>query len=201
MAVEIIAIIESAWPFEVDRRGQIWGPKPTTAQPTVKIDASGKFSCNFVSGGYDRVAERLYVYLIPASFIPNEDTSLTEKELLDVVIIDRYEERVDIRQKSPAALKHPIRTKKLSLNYSPYTEELSPEKNSPISAEHVRRQLALIHPYTDTIKIFGVTGELNKIYKIAKEEFHFRVLGGCLLEVVGLTKTHPRMISETNWTL
>jgi exo-beta-1,3-glucanase (GH17 family) len=46
----------------------------------------------------------------------------------------------------------------------------------------VRRQLSLIHPYADTIKIFGVTGELNKIYKIAKEEFHFRVIGGCWID-------------------
>jgi exo-beta-1,3-glucanase (GH17 family) len=78
-----------------------------------------------------------------------------------------------------AAFKHPMRTKKLSLNYSPYTGGLSPENNSPISEEHVRRQLALLRPYADTIKIFGVTGELNKIYKIAKEEFNFRVIGGC----------------------
>jgi exo-beta-1,3-glucanase (GH17 family) len=168
--------------LEVVRGGPIWGPKPTAGQPVIRIDANGKFSCNFVSGGDDRIAERLYVYLIPASFFPGENTELTEKASLDVIIIDRYEGRVDIRQKYPAALKHPVRTKKLSLNYSPYTGSLSPEKNSLISEEHVRRQLALIHPYTDTIKIFGVTGELNRIYQIAKEEFHFRVIGGCWID-------------------
>ncbi|MDR1483106.1 MAG: hypothetical protein LBI74_10825, partial [Synergistaceae bacterium] len=168
--------------LEVVRGDKSWAPKPTAGQPVVRIDANGNFSCNFVSGGSDRIAERLYVYLIPASFIPNGDTNRTEKESLDVVIIDRYEERVDIRQKYPDALKHPMRVKKLSLNYSPYTGALSPEINSPISAEHVRRQLALIHPYTDTIKIFGVTGELNKIYKIAKEEFNFRVIASCWID-------------------
>ncbi|MDR0652431.1 MAG: hypothetical protein LBG12_03890 [Synergistaceae bacterium] len=145
----------------------------------IEFDGNGNFS-DFVSGGDDRIAERLYVYLIPASFIPDENANRTEKAALDVVTIDRHEGRTDIRQqKHPAAFKHPKRTKKLSLNYSPYTRTLSPEENSPISAEHVRRQLALIHPYTDTIKIFGVTGELNKIYKIAKEEFNFRIIGGC----------------------
>jgi exo-beta-1,3-glucanase (GH17 family) len=168
--------------LEVIRGGKTWGPKPTADQPVIRIDTNGTFSCKFVSGGDDSIAERLYVYLIPASFISNEDTNRTEESSLDVIIIDRHEGRVDIRQKYPAALKHPKRTKKLSLNYSPYTEALSPEKNSSISAEHVRRQLALIHPYTDTIKIFGVTGELNKIYKIAKEEFHFRVIGGCWID-------------------
>ncbi|MDR1578902.1 MAG: hypothetical protein LBS35_00975, partial [Synergistaceae bacterium] len=164
---------------EVLRGGKIWAPKPTAGQPAVRLDANGYFSCNFVSGGDDSIAERLYVYLIPASFVPNEDTGRTENAALDVLIIDRHEGRADIGQKYAAAFKHPMRTKKLSLNYSPYTEGLSPEKNSRLSAEHIRRQLELIHPYTDTIKIFGVTGELNKIYKIAKEEFHFRIIGGC----------------------
>jgi exo-beta-1,3-glucanase (GH17 family) len=168
--------------LEVVRGSDRWAPKPTYDQPAVEIGANGNFSCLFVSGGQDHIAERLFVYLIPASFTPNGDTSRTEEVALDVVIIDRYEGRVDIRQKYPAALKHPIRTKKISLNYSPYTKELSPEKNSAISAEHVRRQLELIHPYTDTIKIFGVTGELTKIYQIAKEEFHFRVIGGCWID-------------------
>jgi exo-beta-1,3-glucanase (GH17 family) len=168
--------------LEVVRGGKIWGPKPTAAQPVVRIDANGGFLCNFVSGGDDRTAERLYVYLIPASFLPDENAELTEKASLDVIIIDRYEGKVDIRQKYPAALKHPARTKKLSMNYSPYTGTLSPEENSLISEEHIRRQLALIHPYADTVKIFGVTGELNKIYKIAKEEFHFRVIGGCWID-------------------
>jgi exo-beta-1,3-glucanase (GH17 family) len=160
----------------------IWAPKPTATQPTVGIDSDGSFSCNFVSGGSDNIAERLYVYLIPESFIPNADTALTENAALDVVIIDRYEERLDIRQKYPDALKHPARTKRLSLNYSPYTGDLSPEKNSPIPDAHVRRQLALIHPYADTVKIFGVTGELNKIYEIAKREFNFRIIGGCWID-------------------
>ena len=167
--------------LEVVRGGQIWAPKPTADQPTVEINAQGKFSCKFVSGGNDRIAERLYVYLIPASFTPNSDTDATEKAALDTVVIDRVG-RLDIRQKNPATLKHPAHTKKLSLNYSPYTEGLSPENYSPISEDHVRRQLALIHPYTDTIRIFGVTGELNKVYKIAKEEFNFRIVGGCWID-------------------
>jgi hypothetical protein len=120
--------------LEVVRGGKTWAPKPTTAQPVVSIDPSG-FICKFVSGGDDIIAERLFVYLIPTSFTPDENTDRTEKASLDVVVIDRYEGRVDIRQKYPGAVKHPTRTKKLSLNYSPYTEGLSPEKNSYISEE------------------------------------------------------------------
>jgi exo-beta-1,3-glucanase (GH17 family) len=71
---------------------------------------------------------------------------------------------------------------KLSLCYSPYTNGLSPETNSVVPLEQMRWQLNLIYPYADTIRLFGVTGELEKIYKPAKEEYKMRIIGGCWID-------------------
>jgi exo-beta-1,3-glucanase (GH17 family) len=68
------------------------------------------------------------------------------------------------------------------LCYSPYTNGLSPETNSAVPMEQMRWQLNLIYPYADTVRLFGVTGELEKLYKPAKEEYHMRVIGGCWID-------------------
>jgi hypothetical protein len=75
--------------LEVARGDTRWAPKPTKNEPSVRIDADGKFSCRFVSGGNDAIAERLFVYLVPASFTPNGDANRTESAALDMVTIDR----------------------------------------------------------------------------------------------------------------
>ena len=185
--------------LEVTRGGTVWGPKPTYAEPSVQPGGSGRFSCLFATGGRDLSAERLYVYLIPAGFTPNGDISRTEAAALDKVIIDRYAGgRVDIQQaeKPPPHLtapvpvpansadqqKHPADTPKLSICYSPYTNGLSPETNSVVPIEQMRWQLNLIYPYADTIRLFGVSGELEKIYKPAKDEYNMRIIAGCWID-------------------
>jgi exo-beta-1,3-glucanase (GH17 family) len=185
--------------LEVTRGGAIWGPKPTYAQPSVTADADGGFRCLFVTGGNDLNAERLYVCLIPKDFSPSDDFSRTEAAAADVVIIERYADgRVEIKQSAapepapprvasrPASAfpqqKHPQDESKLSLCYSPYTNGLSPETNSAVPIEQMRWQLNLIYPYTDTIRLFGVSGELEKIYKPAKDEYHMRIIAGCWID-------------------
>ncbi|MDR1532701.1 MAG: hypothetical protein LBS62_11080 [Clostridiales bacterium] len=81
-----------------------------------------------------------------------------------------------------ARRKRPALTAGLSICYSPYTNGLSPALNSPLTLEHLRGQLDLAAPYVDTIRLFGVTGELQKIYKPAKEEYKLRVIAGCWLD-------------------
>jgi len=81
-----------------------------------------------------------------------------------------------------AQQKHPKDTAKLSLCYSPYTNGLSPETNSVVPIEQMRWQLNLIYPYCDTIRLFGVSGELEKIYKPAKEEYNMRIIAGCWID-------------------
>ena len=71
---------------------------------------------------------------------------------------------------------------KLSLNYSPYVNGLSPEKNSPVPLSLMEGHLKTLRPYADTIRLFGVSGELAKIYKPAKETYGFRVISGCWLD-------------------
>ena len=181
--------------LEVTRGGTIWGPKPTYATPSVGLNDEGRFSCLFVTGGYDLYAERLYVYLVPANFTPDGDISRTEAAALDKVIIDRYDDgRVEIQQTKkpkpevpePAVVfeqqKHPAKTPKLSICYSPYTNGLSPETNSAVPMEQMRWQLNLIYPYADTIRLFGVSGELEKIYKPAKDEYKMRIIAGCWID-------------------
>ena len=184
--------------LEVTRGGTIWGPKPTYATPSVGLNDEGRFSCLFVTGGYDLYAERLYVYLVPANFTPDGDISRTESVALDKVTIDRYDDgRVEIQQTKktkpekpdvpePAVVfeqqKHPAKTPKLSICYSPYTNGLSPETNSAVPMEQMRWQLNLIYPYADTIRLFGVSGELEKIYKPAKEEYKMRIIAGCWID-------------------
>ena len=46
----------------------------------------------------------------------------------------------------------------------------------------MRWQLNLIYPYADTIRLFGVSGELEKIYKPAKEEYNMRIIAGCWID-------------------
>jgi len=157
--------------LEVTRGGTIWGPKPTYANPSVEIDSGSHFSCLFVTGGYDLYAERLYIYLIPNGFTPDDDIGRTEATALDKVVIDRYDDgRTEIQQTkepvskpsasptqppAPSAVfqqqKHPADTLKLSICYSPYTNGLSPETNSVVPMEQMRWQLNLICPYADTI--------------------------------------------------
>ena len=78
--------------------------------------------------------------------------------------------------------KDPSRTPMLSICFSPYVDGLNPEYESPVSMDEIRRQLDLIRPYADTIRLFGVSGELAKAYKIAKEEYDFRIIGGCWID-------------------
>ncbi|MCL2059145.1 MAG: S-layer homology domain-containing protein [Oscillospiraceae bacterium] len=78
--------------------------------------------------------------------------------------------------------KNPTGTPKLSICYSPYTNGLSPETNSAVPMEQMLWQLNLIYPYADTIRLFGVSGELEKIYKPAKEDYKFRIIAGCWID-------------------
>ena len=76
--------------------------------------------------------------------------------------------------------KNPKDTAALSLNFSPYYLPGSdPEEGSPVSEEAMRRALDGIIPFTDTIRTFGVSGELNKLYKIAREGYGLRIIAGC----------------------
>ena len=82
--------------LEVSRGGPILAPKPTITQPSVEIDAKGRFSCRFISDSNDAIAERLYVYLIPRLFTPNKDAAATQKAALCTVIITRHEKYVPV---------------------------------------------------------------------------------------------------------
>jgi GPH family glycoside/pentoside/hexuronide:cation symporter len=71
---------------------------------------------------------------------------------------------------------------RISINYSPYVNGLNPEKNDKIPIDLVKKQLDILQPYAHTIRLFGVSGELNKIYKTAKKDYGFRIIGGCWID-------------------
>jgi exo-beta-1,3-glucanase (GH17 family) len=85
---------------------------------------------------------------------------------------DSFNDAGPTPEKEAAALK-------LSVNYSPYTNGLSPEANSRIPPELAESHFDLIYPYTDTIRLFGVSGELTKVYRLAKEKYGFRIIASC----------------------
>lgn len=76
--------------LQVERGGRMWGPKPFGDMPSVSINKSGNFTCLFVTGGNDGLAETLYVYLIPKGFTPTSNTDRTEAAAIDKVVINRY---------------------------------------------------------------------------------------------------------------
>lgn len=187
----------------VTKGGEIWAPKPTFDTPSVPLNSDGSFECLFVSGGYDFSAEELYVCLIPKTFAPDIDYERTEDNALDEVVIYRNTDgTVQINQKTepakdhsadsvqtdstleePSAIqKQPKETPKLSLCFSPYTNGLNPNTNSTVPTGHMEWLFNLIDPYADTVRLFGTSGELEKAYKIAKETYGFRVIGGCWID-------------------
>ncbi|MDR3208171.1 MAG: S-layer homology domain-containing protein [Oscillospiraceae bacterium] len=176
--------------LQVTRGGTVWGPKPTTAAPSVTLDAYGSFDCLFVSGGEDIRAAVLYVYLIPASFTPNGDGARTEAAALDKVTVYReagrpneivYSKGAPPSAAAPPAQKHPAQTAKLSLCFSPYVNGQSPDLGSALPEAQIRAQLSALRPYADTIRLFSASGALAKVYPIAKE-YGFRVIAGCWLD-------------------
>lgn len=78
------------------------------------------------------------------------------------------------------ACKKPKENAALSLNFSPYfTDNANPEQGTAVSESEIRSLLDAISPFCDTIRTFGVSGELNKLYKIAKEDYKMRIIAGC----------------------
>ena len=76
--------------------------------------------------------------------------------------------------------KNPGHTAALSVNFSPYyMPGADPETGSPVSEDDMRRALDAIAPFADTIRTFGVSGEMNKLYKIGKLEYNYRIYAGC----------------------
>ena len=90
-----------------------------------------------------------------------------------------YGTQSDFRDHYKNIWKEPRNTVALSLNFSPYYLPGSdPETDSPVSEEAIRAALDAIVPFTDTIRTFGVSGEMSKFYPIARE-CGFRVYAGC----------------------
>jgi exo-beta-1,3-glucanase (GH17 family) len=68
---------------------------------------------------------------------------------------------------------------RISINYSPYVGGISPEQNSPVLLSLMEEHLEILRPYAHTLRLFGVSGELTKVYKVAKEKYGFRIIAGC----------------------
>jgi len=97
------------------------------------------------------------------------------------------------------AWKDPAESPLLSLNFSPYyLPGDDPEYQTPLTEDAIRDALKAIAPYADTIRTFGVSGEMNRVYALARgvypyrdseeikfvnktgnETFSFRVIAGC----------------------
>jgi exo-beta-1,3-glucanase (GH17 family) len=68
---------------------------------------------------------------------------------------------------------------RISINYSPYVGGISPEQNSSVPLPLMEEHLEILRPYAHTLRLFGVSGELTKVYRPAKEKYGFRIIAGC----------------------
>ena len=67
----------------------------------------------------------------------------------------------------------------LSVNFSPYYLPGSdPEIDTPVTEEAMCAALDAIEPFSDTIRTFGSSGQMFKLYPLARER-GFRVYAGC----------------------
>jgi exo-beta-1,3-glucanase (GH17 family) len=79
----------------------------------------------------------------------------------------------------PSPVESPTEETRISINYSPYTGGISPERNDSVSLRHMRGHLDILKPYAHTLRLFGVSGELEKFYRPAKRDYGFRIIAGC----------------------
>jgi exo-beta-1,3-glucanase (GH17 family) len=194
--------------LQVSEGGTIWGPKPTYATPSVPVGTGGSFSLTFITGGSDASAVRLYVYLIPNTYTPTSDAAATEGAALDKLVVARSadgtvtilpREGKWVRDASAGDTSPGVTTPSappvqpsgpsnpnagepgISICYSPYTNNQNPEKGDPVPMEQMEWQLNVLYPYADTIRTFGVSGDMYQLYKTAKETYGYRIIAGCWL--------------------
>ena len=194
--------------LQVSEGGRIWGPKPTYVTPSMPVEEDGSFWLQFITGGDDIEAVTLYVLLIPADFVPGSSYDDTERVALDKLVVNRTPEGVVtilpregrwVRPEptpTPMPLPTPTATPlptivrfanpyageaTISINYSPYTDNQNPKLNSKIPLVQLSRHLRVLRPHVDTLRTFGVSGELNKLYPLA-EKYGYRVIAGAWLE-------------------
>jgi len=182
--------------FQVAGSDTLWGPKPTTEEPSVSVDEDDDtFYLPFVTGGSDVYAVAIYIYLIPAEFVPTSDWTATEVAAYDKLIVTRTEEGdvttlpregkwvlTDDTQATQTTAVLFVNAPTISLCYSPYVNGENPETGDEVPIAQIEEQLSLLRPYADTIRTFGVSGELYKLFKIAKETYGYRVIAGCWIE-------------------
>lgn len=200
--------------LEIEPGGTRWGPKPTYASPSVKVQEDGTFELLFVTGGVDSSAKVLFALLIPAGHTPDGHYDNSAAVALSEAVIyrdpdggvrieaDPVRDKVSTADKNTDAaqaaagsgnsstaaananpvtggLKSPKDTPLLSVCYGPYIGGISPETNDPLPLETATRVLDMIAPYADSIRLFGSSGELGKVYSVAKNQYGLRVVGGC----------------------
>ena len=166
--------------------GQQYWVKPTSATPYVELMPDGSFSGTFITGGNDIIAKVLHVMLIPADYMPAGGGFYdTRNAALDYVKITRTEDgqtEVDPARTAPAlpgiqpainALL-PVRDDRLAVDIGFYTDGSQP--GSRLSEVLIRRQLAAVSHFSDTVRFYGSAGELDKAYRIA-HDMGFSVVG------------------------
>ncbi|MGI6374980.1 MAG: glycosyl hydrolase family 17 protein [Anaerolineae bacterium] len=206
--------------LQVSEGGRIWGPKPTWVTPSVPVEEDGSFWLQFITGGDDIDAVVLYVLLVPAEYVPDSDYEETARVALDQLVVTRTPEgqvtilpregkwqRADepvaaVAEPEPQAVEQAVVSRSplnprlsapsIALNYSPYTDGQSPNLGSHIPLRQMERHLRTMRPQVDTLRTFGVSGELLKLYPLA-HTFGYRVYAGAWL---GGAMDDPQIKSE-----
>ena len=153
--------------------------KPTSSMPSVSLDGNGCFLLPYTSGD-DSTKTFLDLILIPAGFdrsVNANDYYRTRMAALDYVEVYRTEDRrVTVLPERQSPLPEtaapalpsgllPVTADKIVVDVGFYTDGSAP--GAPLSAELVRRHLAAISEFADTVRFYSASGELVKAYKIA----------------------------------
>ena len=69
--------------------GDTCWPKPTYETPYAIVEPDGSFTINYATGGRDDEATIIHIFLIPASYTPDEDFEATKAVAIDYVQVTR----------------------------------------------------------------------------------------------------------------
>ncbi len=168
---------------QLSEGGQSW-VKPTYAEPYVELFSDGSFSGTFITGGSDEYAKVVHVMLVPADYTPRALAD-TRSIALDYVKITRTEagavtveparslpELPYVEPAKNALL--PVAEDKLAVNIGFYTDGSRP--GSELGELLIRRQLAAVAAFADTVRFYSAGGEIAKAYGIARD-MGFSVVG------------------------
>ena len=151
--------------------GQQYWVKPTDAQPSVELSATGEFLLDYTSGGQDLQAQTLHLLLIPADYRPSthgladarsvalDEVTVTRTDAGDVTVSPNRKSVGKSVACGPAA-------GKLLVDVGFYTNGGGPGQGLDTSL--VTAQLDALGSFVSGVRLYAASGELYPAYQMAR---------------------------------